>query len=189
MNVFSRNNSLSDQELVEHDADVSVLFVCMGNICRSPTAEGAFRRLVDDRSLKISIRADSAGTHAYHIGHPPDDRARSAAARRGIDISGQRARKVADMDFETFDFVLAMDEMNLEVLLELSPPNYHDRIKLLMDFAPQLGLREVPDPYYGGANGFELVLDLVEEASHGLLQEILEQFPAREKSPRPNLDN
>ncbi len=173
MNVFSRKESSSDQELIEDVADVSVLFVCMGNICRSPTAEGAFKRLLDESSLEISIRADSAGTHAYHIGHPPDDRALSAAASRGIDISDQRARKVADTDFETFDFVLEMDETDLELLLELSPADYHDRIKLFMDFAPQLGRRDVPDPYYGGSTGFELVLDLVEEASHGLLQEIL----------------
>lgn len=173
INVFSRKNRASDQELIEEAADVNVLFVCMGNICRSPTAEGAFKRQVDDSSPTISIRADSAGTHAYHIGHPPDDRAKSAAARRGIDISDQRARKVADTDFEIFDLILAMDEMNLDLLLELSPADYHDRIRLFMDYAPQLGRRDVPDPYYGGLTGFELVLDLVEEASRGLLQEIL----------------
>ncbi|MGI9258552.1 MAG: low molecular weight protein-tyrosine-phosphatase [Gammaproteobacteria bacterium] len=178
INVFSNKNLDSDQELIEEAADVSVLFVCMGNICRSPTAEGAFRRLLDESSPDLSIRADSAGTHAYHIGHPPDDRAQSAASRRGIDISDQRARKVADTDFETFDFVLAMDEMNLDVLVELSPADYHDRIKLFMDYAPKLGRRDVPDPYYGGLTGFELVLDLVEEASQGLLQEILKTSPA-----------
>ena len=179
-NVFSKTNREADQELIEEAADVNVLFVCMGNICRSPTAEGAFKRLLDESSPSISVRADSAGTHAYHVGHPPDDRAQNAAARRGIDISDQRARKVAETDFATFDFVLAMDETNLELLLELSPADYHDRIKLLMDFAPQLGRREVPDPYYGGAIGFELVLDLVEEASLGLLQEILQTNTVRD---------
>ena len=144
----------------------------MGNICRSPTAEGAFRQILDDRVSDLSIHVDSAGTHAYHIGEPPDQRAQRAALRRNIDLSKQRARQVREEDFAVFNHILAMDQPNMELLCELSPPEYHDRIKLFLDYAPYTGHREVPDPYYGGPNGFELVLDLVQEASLGLLNQI-----------------
>lgn len=146
--------------------------MCMGNICRSPTAEGAFRQILDDRVSDLSIHVDSAGTHAYHIGEPPDQRAQRAALRRNIDLSKQRARQVREEDFAVFNHILAMDQPNMELLCELSPPEYHDRIKLFLDYAPYTGHREVPDPYYGGPNGFELVLDLVQEASLGLLNQI-----------------
>ena len=139
----------------------------MGNICRSPTAEGAFRRVLDERAPELSVLVDSAGTHAYHVGGTPDHRAQLAASRRGIDLSQQRARKITQEDFANFDLVLAMDELNIELLRESSLPEYHDRIKLFLEFAPHLGRSDVPDPYYGGTNGFELVLDLIEEA--GLL--------------------
>jgi low molecular weight protein-tyrosine phosphatase len=153
-----------------------VLFVCMGNICRSPTAEGVFARLVRERAPELEIEIDSAGTHAYHVGEPPDRRATAAAARRGIDLSTQRARAVSDSDFQAFDLILAMDTDNREALLERCSEPYRGRIRLLMEFAGSAAsVTEVPDPYYGGALGFERVLDLVEEAAQGLLEEILLQ--------------
>jgi protein-tyrosine phosphatase len=144
----------------------------MGNICRSPTAEGAFRRVLHEQAPELSVHVDSAGTHAYHVGGAPDRRAQRAAERRGIDISQQTARQVRQEDFANFDLVLAMDELNVELLRESSPPEYYDRIKLFLDFAPHLGRSNVPDPYYGGSNGFELVLDLIEDASVGLLEQL-----------------
>ncbi len=144
----------------------------MGNICRSPTAEGAFRRVLQERAPELTVHVDSAGTHAYHVGGAPDDRAQRAAKRRGIDLSQQRARKIRQEDIANFDLVLAMDELNVELLREASPPEYHDRIKLFLEFAPHLGRSDVPDPYYGGTNGFELVLDLIEDASIGLLEQL-----------------
>jgi protein-tyrosine phosphatase len=149
-----------------------VLFVCMGNICRSPTAEGVFKRLVNDAGLDAEIESDSAGTHDYHIGDPPDGRSQAAAGRRGYDLSALRARQVAHDDFASFDYVLAMDETNLTALLSLCPAHYRERVKLFLEFAPEAGHREVPDPYYGGAQGFEEVLDLVELAAQGLLDHI-----------------
>ena len=156
-----------------------ILFVCMGNICRSPTAEGAFRKLLEGHAPELSMTVDSAGTHAYHVGEPPDPRACRAAERRGIDLRTHRARRVTEADFRNFDLVLAMDELNYSQLLELSPPEQHHRVKLLMDFAPQLGRKDVPDPYYGGNAGFERVLDLVEEALTGLLAHLRETAPDR----------
>ena len=155
----------------EVNEKVSVLFVCMGNICRSPTAEGVFRKLVADAELADRILTDSAGTHAYHKGEPPDRRAMAAAARRGIDMSDLRARRVKESDFERFDLVLAMDKLNLVTLQDRGGDNA-DRVRLLMDFSPGLPGGEVPDPYYGGAAGFERVLDLVENAAQGLLEDV-----------------
>jgi protein-tyrosine phosphatase len=149
-----------------------VLFVCMGNICRSPTAEGVFRHLVEQQGLAGKIIIDSAGTHDYHIGDAPDARAQAAAARRGYDLSGLRARQVLRDDFSTFDYVLAMDQANLGLLQQQCPENYRNRLKLFLEFADDGALREVPDPYYGGAQGFEQVLDLVENAGRGLLRAI-----------------
>ncbi|HEY5624178.1 MAG TPA: low molecular weight protein-tyrosine-phosphatase [Gammaproteobacteria bacterium] len=171
-NMISGRPDTTEQDELRQQADYRVLFVCMGNICRSPTAEGAFWRALGDASLELAVFADSAGTHAYHVGEPPDRRAQRAAERRGIDLSRQRARHVAAEDFAHFDLVLAMDQWNLELLLELSPPEFHDRIRLFLDFAPQLGRTDIPDPYYGGNNGFELVLDLVEDASRGLVEHL-----------------
>lgn len=153
----------------------SVLFICMGNICRSPTAEGVFRRLVEQQGLAHVITVDSAGTHDYHIGAPPDPRTQAAAARRGYDLSGLRARQVTVGDFAAFDHVLAMDGYNRELLRALCPPQYRARVRLLLEFADGTALREVPDPYYGGASGFEEVLDLVENAAHGLLRHIADK--------------
>ncbi len=148
----------------------SVLFVCMGNICRSPTAEGVFRKHVSDAGLDAAIQADSAGTHAYHSGEPADRRAHAAAARRGFSLEGIRARRVTDEDFDQFDFILAMDEDNLMTLQERAPEERRSKVRLFLEFAESRHENEVPDPYYGGSAGFERVLDLVEEASQGLLE-------------------
>ena len=154
---------------------VEVLFVCMGNICRSPTAEGVFRHMVAAAGLSRIINVDSAGTHGYHAGDPPDARACAVAARRGYDLNRLRARQVTQQDFERFDYVLAMDRANLACLELIRPPVYQGEVALLLQYAPQPSRLEVPDPYYGGARGFELVLDLVESASQGLLASIRER--------------
>ena len=150
----------------------AVLFVCLGNICRSPTAEGVFRALVEEAGLAQRIRVDSAGTGGYHVGAPPDARAAAAAQARGYDLSTIRARKVAEQDFHEFDLILAMDEDNLMHLEGMTPEASRARLGLLLDYAPARRERAVPDPYYGGRNGFEQVLDLVTEACAGLLQEL-----------------
>lgn len=149
---------------------ISILFVCMGNICRSPTAEGVFRKHVADADLVDDIHTDSAGTHAYHSGEPADRRAQAAAVRRGFSLEGIRARRVMDDDYEHFDYILAMDEDNLMVLKERAPDTHRYKVRLFLDFAESRRETEVPDPYYGGSAGFERVLDLVEEASRGLLE-------------------
>jgi protein-tyrosine phosphatase len=158
---------------------MKILFVCMGNICRSPTAEGVFRQYVRQHAPGLDLLLDSAGTHDYHVGDPPDPRTIKAAARRGVDLAGLRARHVHDGDFERFDLILAMDPLNHVTLLDRSPPEYHPRIRLLLEFAPQAGRPDVPDPYYGGAAGFEAVLDLVDMASPGLLAEIRHRMRVR----------
>ncbi len=154
---------------------IKVLFVCMGNICRSPTAQGVFETLVAQASLAEQILVDSAGTHAYHIGEPPDMRASNAALQRGVDLSQQKARRVSPEDFVEFDYVLAMDRSNYEDLSTQCEPAHLPKLRLFMEFAPDLGVHEVPDPYYGGVTGFERVLDLIEEAAQGLLAEIRQQ--------------
>ena len=148
---------------------MKILFVCLGNICRSPTAEGVLRTLAAREAPEVGIEVDSAGTAAYHSGEPPDLRTRQAAARRGYDLSRQRARIVEPADFERYDLILAMDRENLRVLRERAPAHAQHRLRLFLEFAPDTGLKEVPDPYYGGPNGFEEVLDLVEAATRGLL--------------------
>lgn len=168
--VTNRHKKLKEK------AKVKVLFVCMGNICRSPMAEGAFRQILESAGLTEQIYVDSAGTHSYHVGAPPDARGQATAQRRGIDLRGLRARKVTEMDLAEFDYVLAMDQDNFADLLELSPnTELRRRIHLFLDFAPGLPEREVPDPYYGGPTGFERVMNLVEEAGRGLLTQIREQ--------------
>jgi protein-tyrosine phosphatase len=149
--------------------DSSVLFVCMGNICRSPTAEGVFRAAVAQTGLAHRIRADSAGTGDWHVGNPPDRRAIQAARRRGYDLTALRARQVEITDFDRFGWILAMDKRNLRSLETMKPQGYGGHLGLLLDLVPDLGIREVPDPYYGGPDGFERVLDLVETASAALL--------------------
>lgn len=151
---------------------INVLFVCMGNICRSPTAEGIFTHLTHQKNLGHLIRVDSAGTHAYHVGNPPDPRAQATALKRGIDLSTQTARRVSTQDFEEFDYILAMDRENLHELLDICPEEHVHKVRLFLEYAPHLDIREVPDPYYGGPSGFERVLDMVETASEGLLNAI-----------------
>jgi protein-tyrosine phosphatase len=153
----------------------SVLFVCLGNICRSPTAEGVFRQLLSSRNLQDLFVVDSAGTGDWHIGNPPDPRAQIAAAERGIDISNFRARQVNDRDIHRFDYVIAMDRANRQELITLVGQPHAHKVHLLLEFTDIAGLNEVPDPYYGGERGFDQVLDLIEQASEGLLQHILNQ--------------
>ena len=151
---------------------VRVLFVCMGNICRSPTAEGVFKGLVEQAGLSASIISDSAGTHDYHVGDPPDPRSQRSAGKRGYDLRGLRARQVNRQDFDDFDYVLAMDETNLRLLRDLCPPRQAHKLRLFMEFGDETQPREVPDPYYGGPQGFERVLDLVEQSARGLLDHL-----------------
>lgn len=154
-------------------SQIKVLFVCMGNICRSPTAEGVFNRVITDMGASNRFLVDSAGTHAYHIGEPSDSRSQQTAKGRGVDLSKIRARKVSHSDFEHFDHVLAMDSDNYHILMSSCPSEYQHKVAMFLDFAPDCGERDVPDPYYGGPNGFEHVFDLVEEASKGFYHNIL----------------
>jgi protein-tyrosine phosphatase len=146
-----------------------ILFVCLGNICRSPTAEGVLRDLVRKAAPDLQVVIDSAGTAGYHIGAPPDPRSQSAALRRGIDISDLRARQVSRSDFASFDLILAMDRESLRDLEAKCPGHARAKLRLFLEYAPQTGRTEVPDPYYGGDADFELVLDLCAEAARGLL--------------------
>lgn len=151
---------------------IKVLFVCMGNICRSPTAEGVFTKLIAEKNLTPQFAIDSAGTHAYHVGNPPDARAQQAALKRGVELQHLRARKVHSSDFEYFDFVLAMDDDNYSILIHDCPDEHKTKVKYFLEYAPHLGIREVPDPYYGEKLGFERVLDMVEDASLGFLESL-----------------
>jgi protein-tyrosine phosphatase len=155
---------------------IKVLFVCTGNICRSPTAEGVFRAVVASAGLAGRIGADSAGTHGYHVGEPPDARSMAAARKRGIAMDDLRARKVSVSDFEAFDLVLAMDRSHHDILSRLCPKGREDRLTLFMDFAPDWNIKDVPDPYYGGADGFERVLDMIEDGSRALLTHLKDRL-------------
>lgn len=146
-----------------------ILFVCMGNICRSPTAEGVTRVLAERMGLADAFEFDSAGTHGYHIGEPPDARTRKAAAQRGYDLTALKARQVNGYDFVRFDRILAMDRDNLALLRQACPVDHQDKLALFLEFGAAAGTDEVPDPYYGGPEGFERVLDLIETAAAGLL--------------------
>lgn len=148
---------------------MKVLFVCTGNICRSPTAEGVFRHMVEKAGLGQHITADSAGTHGYHIGDPPDPRSCAAAAARGFDLSALRARKVTARDFQDFDLILAMDRSHFAHLEAMRPKGARADLKLYLDFHPDSRTKDVPDPYYGGPEGFAQVLDMIEAASKKLL--------------------
>ena len=149
-----------------------VLFVCMGNICRSPMAEGMFRQAVREAGLERTIETDSAGTHAYHVGDAPDQRAQQAVRQRGADISQLRGRKVADTDFDAFDYILVMDGDNYSKLIERAPAHHHGKIRRLLSFSRKYPNLDVVDPYYGGPQGFEENLDMIEDAVQGLLREI-----------------
>lgn len=152
---------------------IKVLFVCMGNICRSPTAEGVFNKVVTDLGMTDRFLVDSAGTHAYHIGEGPDSRAQQTARTRGVNLSEIRARKVTPSDFEHFDHILAMDSDNYHMLLAASPEEHHHKIKLFLEYAPERSENDVPDPYYGGQHGFNHVFDLVEDASRGFYHSVI----------------
>jgi len=151
---------------------IKVLFVCMGNICRSPTAEGVFRHLVQQEGHDDWITTDSAGTHSYHVGHEPDHRSQQTALSRGIDLSDLRARKAVAKDFHAFDYVLAMDDDNYQLLENICPAGLEEKLSLFLDFSKDYSETQVPDPYYGGDQGFEHVFDLIASASRGLLEDI-----------------
>jgi protein-tyrosine phosphatase len=159
---------------------MKVLFVCTGNICRSPTAEAVFRAKAAARGLSDRVFADSAGTHGYHIGDPPDPRTADAARRRGYPMTGMFARKVSAADFRAFDLVVAMDEGHFGLLQRLAPRN-SEKLRLFMDLVREATHRDVPDPYYGGPDGFDHVLDLVEAGIDALLDEIEEKLKAQAK--------
>ena len=154
-------------------ASARVLMVCMGNICRSPTAHGVLEKLVADAGLAGRVRVDSAGTHGYHVGEPPDGRSQAHATRRGYDLSAQRARQLVAQDFTAFDLVLVMDGSNERAARALCSPEHAHKLRRLTDFCTHHAAREVPDPYYGGGAGFEAVLDLVEDACTGLLRTLI----------------
>ena len=153
----------------------SVLFVCMGNICRSPTAHGVFRQKVINHGLADWVKVDSAGTHNYHADSPPDERAQSHAAKRGYDLSDLRARQIQDADFDDYDLILVMDLDNLSNVLDECPTEHQHKVRRLTEFCLKHEARVVPDPYYGGNNDFEAVLDLVEDACEGLIQFVKQQ--------------
>jgi protein-tyrosine phosphatase len=156
-------------------SQIKVLFVCMGNICRSPTAEGVFRHVIQQQGTADRFLVDSAGTHAYHVGEQPDRRAQQTARARGIDLAFIRARKVTRSDFAEFDYILAMDSDNYQNLLAICPAEYEDKVQLFLDYATNSHEQDVPDPYYGGQQGFEHVFDLVEDASHGFHNNVMNQ--------------
>jgi protein-tyrosine phosphatase len=149
-----------------------VLFVCTGNICRSPTAEAVLRRMAADAGVAHLITVDSAGTHGYHVGEPPDARTQAVARARGYDLSRLRARKIAHEDFSSFDLILAMDRGHHEILTQIAPPTTGHKIAMMLAYARRAQTLDVPDPYYGGPGGFELVLDLIEDAAAGLLESL-----------------
>jgi protein-tyrosine phosphatase len=148
---------------------MKILLVCLGNICRSPTAEAVLRGIASREAPELALEIDSAGTAGYHSGDPPDPRSQAAAAARGYDLSRLRAREVKKEDFQRFDLLLAMDRANLAALLQRAPAHARERVQLFLDYAPQSGHQEMPDPYYGGPAGFEQVLDLAEQGARGLL--------------------
>ena len=174
---FGRWLAANDAEVEKTSDDdsgtaVAVLFVCLGNICRSPTAEGVFRAALNRAGIANRVRTDSAGLGDWHIGSPPDKRAIDAARRRGYDLSGLRGRKVAKEDFTRFDWILCMDESNLKILNEMKPDDFAGHLGLLLDFAPEQDVREVPDPYFGAPEGFDRVLDLIEASAAGLVAKL-----------------
>jgi protein-tyrosine phosphatase len=156
---------------------VKILFVCLGNICRSPTAEAVLRGIATREAPELAISVDSAGTANYHPGASADRRSQAAARKREYDLSASRARQVRGQDFVDFDLILAMDRANLQHLQAMAPASARRKIHLFLDYAPEQPTREVPDPYYSGAHGFEEVLDLIEAASRGLLRRLREQTP------------
>jgi len=159
-----------------HNQTPSVLFVCLGNICRSPTAQAVFEASLARSPLAGRVRVDSAGTAAYHLGKAPDARSQAAAKKRGYDLSQLRARQVSREDFDRFDYILAMDSDNLAELDALAPESSRASVSLFLDYSDVSGLTNVPDPYFGGDTGFETVLDLCEQASSGLLAQLQSRY-------------
>lgn len=157
---------------------LGVLFVCTGNICRSPTAEGVFRQLLMRENLHQFVRVDSAGTHDYHVGRPPDRRSVQAAARRGYDLTGMRARQLVTEDFLVFDYLLAMDSDHLIIMQRAVPAEHRNKVAMFLDFSSRYAGGEVPDPYNGGYQGFENVLDLIEDGAAGLLADVRQRLTA-----------
>ena len=153
---------------------VKVLFVCMGNICRSPTAHGVFQSRVDAEGLGELIQVDSAGTHSYHIGSPPDRRSQAVAKAKGIDLGGLSARRFIAEDFTEFDYLLGMDRSNLADMLAIKPENASAQVDLMLVFSEKFGQQEIPDPYFGN-DGFDMVFDMIDDAAHGLLRKIRAQ--------------
>lgn len=156
--------------------EIGVLFVCMGNICRSPTAEAVFARLIADADLNQHIRHDSAGTYDFHPGKRPDPRSQSAAGRRGYELNHLQARVIRDRDFEEFDHILAMDRDNYDDLRARCPREHIHKVELFLTYAPRIDAEEVPDPYTGGAQGFDLVLDMIEEGTKGLVDHLRDRL-------------
>ncbi|MEN3292466.1 MAG: low molecular weight protein-tyrosine phosphatase [Burkholderiales bacterium] len=165
----SRNEVKPPPVLMPNSDRTRILFVCMGNICRSPTAEGVARKLIEEAGLQDLVRVDSAGTHDYHEGEPPDPRAQAAALRRGYDLSSLRARQIAEADFRDFDLLLAMDANNLALIESMCPFQHRSKLGLLMSYAPKAKSPFVPDPYCRGAADFDKVLDCIEDACTGLV--------------------
>ncbi len=164
--------STDEVQIVDSVPMVRVLFVCMGNICRSPLAQGVFENVLRRERLEYEVLVDSAGTGSWHVGHPPDERAQRSASLRGLDISTQRARRIGPNDCQSFDYILTMDEENKRAVAALCQGSRAAEVRPFMGFASDSTETEVPDPFYGGSQGFERVLDLVEEASEGLLEDI-----------------
>ncbi len=154
---------------------MNILFVCTGNICRSPTGEAVLRRMAETAGLGDAVTIDSCGTHAYHTGQPPDARAREAGERRGYDFSGQRARTLSSTDYDRFDLILAMDGGHFDRLRQAAPAARTGRIRRFLEFAPDAGLRDVPDPYYGSPEDYELALDLIETGCRGIVEMLREE--------------
>ena len=150
-----------------------ILFVCMGNICRSPTAEGSFRSIVSKQDLSDSFEIDSAGTHAYHIGNPPDSRSQQTARKYGIDLSNQKARQVHEIDFYYYDYIIAMDTDNIQILRSIRPADSQSQIKLLLDYLPDTSFQSVPDPYFEGK--FDEVFEMVYEACTSFLESLVKK--------------
>ncbi|MEZ5500052.1 MAG: low molecular weight protein-tyrosine-phosphatase [Steroidobacteraceae bacterium] len=166
--------------VADREFGVRVLMVCLGNICRSPTAEAVLRRIAATEAPQLALQVDSAGTAGYHVGEPPDARAQRAGAGRGYDLAPLRARQITREDFSRFDLLLAMDRQNLANMRRIAPAAHRERARLLLEYHPEPPVLEVPDPYYGGSEGFETVLDLIEAASRGLLHALQERAaPAR----------
>jgi len=172
--VFGRTTFQENEGDLKFSMHTKILFICMGNICRSPTAEGVVKEKLKAVGLDAQVLTDSAGTHDYHVGNPPDRRAQEAAKKRGYDLSGLRARQVNVRDFSEFDYVLAMDRDNHDMLMALCPEPLKQRVRLFLSFSRRYPDQEVPDPYYGGSQGFDQVLNMVEDAADGLIAAIRE---------------